>query len=101
MLTLIRRGWYTMSVLSTNPPNAKEIVFVEQSNVREIKVDIEGMTCTGCESHIENEVNKLDGILDVVADYKAATTVVKFDESKVKIEVIKKAISNTGYKIIK
>lgn len=92
---------YYSSVFYPNPPIAKEIVFVEQSNVREIRVNIEGMTCTGCEAHIENEVNKLDGILAVNADYEAANTVVKFDESKVKIEAIKKAISNTGYKIIK
>ena len=92
---------YYSSVFYPNPPISKEIVFVEQSNIRKIKVDIEGMTCTGCESHIENEVNKLEGILAVDADFEVANTVVKFDESKVKIEEIKKAISNTGYKIIK
>lgn len=92
---------YYSSVFYPNPPIAKEVVFVEQSNVREIRINIEGMTCTGCEAHIENEVNKLDGILAVNADYEAANTDVKFDESKVKIEAIKKAISTTGYKIIK
>jgi len=92
---------YYSSVFYPNPPISKEIVFVEQSNIRKIKVDIEGMTCTGCESHIENEVNKLDGILAVDADFEVANTVVKFDESKVNKEEIEKAISNTGYKIIK
>lgn len=92
---------YYSSVFYPNPPISKEIVFVEQSNIKEIKVDIEGMTCTGCEVHIESEVNKLSGILAVDANYETANTIVKFDESKVKIEEIEKAISDTGYKIIK
>ncbi len=91
---------YYSGIFYPNSPVAKEVVFVEQSNVREIKVDIEGMTCTGCEVHIEREVNKLDGILAVDANYETANTIVKFDESKVKIEAIEKAISDTGYKII-
>lgn len=79
----------------------KEIVYVEQSNVKEIKVTIEGMTCSGCEAHIESEVTKLDGILNVDADYEAANTTVKYDETKVDLEKIETAILSTGYKIIK
>ena len=74
---------------------------MEQSNVKEIRVTIEGMICTGCEAHIEGEVNKLDGILNVNADYEAANTIVKYDETKVDIEKIETAILSTGYKIIK
>ena len=59
------------------------------------------MTCTGCEAHIEGEVNKLDGILKVDADYEAANTIVKYDETKVDLKKIESAISSTGYKIVK
>jgi len=83
------------------PDTSKEIVYVEQSNVKEIKVTVEGMTCSGCEAHIESEVTKLDGILNVDANYEAATTIVKYDETKVDIEKIEAAILSTGYKIIK
>lgn len=92
---------YYSGIFYPNSQVAKEVVFVEQSNISEIKVDINGMTCTGCEAHIESEVNKLDGILAVDADYETANTTVRFDERKVKIEDIEKAISDTGYKIIK
>ena len=47
--------------------SSKQIVYVEQSNLKEIRVTIEGMTCAGCEAHIESEVTKLDGILNVKA----------------------------------
>ena len=58
------------------------------------------MTCTGCEAHIENEVNKLDGILKVDADYETANTIVKYDETKVDLQKIETAILSTGYKIV-
>jgi len=83
------------------PDTSKEIVYVEQSNVKEIRVTIEGMTCTGCEAHIESEVNKLDGILKVDAGYEAANTIVKFDDTKVDLQKIETAILSTGYKIVK
>lgn len=88
-------------IFYSSPDSSKEIVYVEQSNVKEIKVTIEGMTCTGCEAHIEIEVNKLDGILNVSADYEAANTSVTYDETKVDLKKIEMAILSTGYKIIK
>ncbi|WP_339840215.1 mercuric transport protein MerTP [uncultured Maribacter sp.] len=88
-------------ILYSSPETNKEIVYVEQSNVKEIRVTIEGMTCTGCEAHIESEVNKLDGILKVDADYEAANTIVKYDETKVDLQKVETAILSTGYKIIK
>ena len=88
-------------IFYSSPDTGKEVVYVEQSNVKEIRVTIEGMTCTGCEAHIEGEVNKLDGILNVNADYEAANTIVKYDETKVDIQKIETAILSTGYKIVK
>jgi mercuric ion transport protein len=88
-------------IFYSSPDASKEIVYIEQSNVKEIRVTIEGMTCAGCEAHIESEVTKLDGILDVKADYEAANTIVKYDETKVDLEKIETAILSTGYKIIK
>ena len=88
-------------IFYSNPHTNKEVVYMEQSNVKEIRVTIEGMTCAGCESHIESEVNKLDGILNVNADHKAANTFVKYDETKVDLQKIQTAILSTGYKIVK
>lgn len=92
---------YYSHIFYSNHDTNKEVVYVEQSNVKEIKVTIEGMTCTGCEAHIESEVNKLDGILKVDADYEAANTIVRYDETKVDLQKIESAILSTGYKIVK
>ena len=85
----------------SNSSSSKEIIYVEQSNVKVIKITIEGMTCSGCEAHIESEVNKLEGVLKVDADYEAANTIVQFDETKVDLLNIETAILSTGYKIVK
>ncbi len=88
-------------IFYSGPDSRKEIVYVEKSNVKVYKVTIEGMTCTGCEAHIESKVAEFDGVLYVKADYKAASTIIKYDETKVDLEKIETAILSTGYNIIK
>lgn len=82
------------------PSSNKEVVYVNESNVNEIEYIIKGMTCAGCEAHIENEVNKLDGIVEVKASHEKGNTVVKYDKTKVTNKEIENAVGKTGYKII-
>ena len=79
---------------------SKDIVYVSQSNIVKHTFNVEGMTCAGCEAHVESEVNKLDGILSVKASYEGANTVVEYDKTKADLTVIQKAINSTGYKVI-
>lgn len=58
------------------------------------------MTCAGCEAHVENEVNKLPGIISVKASYENSNAIVEFDKSKVTATEIFMAINKTGYKAI-
>jgi copper chaperone CopZ len=78
----------------------KEIVYVQQDNIVEETFMVEGMTCTGCENHVQSEVNKLDGIISVKASYEQSNTIVKYDRTKVLNQQIVKAINSTGYKVI-
>lgn len=82
------------------PSNEKrEVVIVNASNIQTVTFDVEGMTCNGCASHVENDVNKLPGIVSVDAIYEEATAKVEFDQSKVSLTQIEEAINNTGYKV--
>ena len=78
----------------------KEVVYVKESNVTEIEYNIKGMTCAGCEAHIESEVNKLEGIIVVKASHEKGNTVVSYDKTKVTNKEIENAVGKTGYKII-
>ena len=82
------------------PSTKKEVVYVVASDINKVEYNIKGMTCTGCEVPIESEVNKLNGIIDVNADYKNGNTIVSFDKTKVTPKEIEEAIRKTGYKII-
>lgn len=78
----------------------KDVVYVSQSYIVKHLFDVEGMTCPGCEAHVESEVNKLDGILSVKASYEGANTVVEYDKTKTDLAAIQEAINSTGYKIV-
>lgn len=77
----------------------KEIVVIEQSNIDTVKLDIEGMTCTGCEENINHSVNELDGILEINTSHKKGTSEIKFNKTKTNHNEIEKAIKSKGYVI--
>ena len=79
------------------PTTEKQIIIVDQSNIREIEFTISGMTCASCGEHVNSEVNKLTGIISSDASYENKNAVVKFDDSKTNIDVIQNAINATGY----
>ena len=78
----------------------KEVVIVNASDIQTVTFEVKGMTCNGCASHVENDVNKLPGILNVNAVYEEATAKVEFDKSKVSLVQIEEVINGTGYKVV-
>lgn len=89
---------YYSNIFYSQP--SKDIVYVSQLNIIKYTFEVEGMTCAGCEAHVESEVNNLDGILSVKASYANTNTVVEYDKTKVDLTAIRKAINTTGYKVI-
>ena len=61
------------------------------------KIKIEGMTCGHCVMAVKKELSKLE--LESF-DVQIGSAKVSFDESKVNIELIEKAIEEAGYKVI-
>ena len=57
------------------------------------------MTCTGCEEHVNHEINKLNGIVRSKASYENGNAIVEFDKTKTNETEIEKAINATGYKV--
>ena len=72
---------------------------IEEVNIETITLGVSGMTCTGCEGHIQHAVNELPGVIEALASYEAATAIVKFDKTKSSLEEVKAAINSTGYKV--
>lgn len=82
------------------PDNKIQTIVVSQTNIQTIDFNIKGMTCTSCEEHVNHEVNKLDGILNVSSSFEKGTSKVEFDNSKTSKDAIEKAINATGYKVV-
>ncbi|WP_265447276.1 sulfite exporter TauE/SafE family protein [Acetivibrio straminisolvens] len=60
---------------------------------------VHGMTCTGCETRIENVLRKLDGVTDVKATYSNSTVYVAYDANRLNSEKIIEAIEKLDYKV--
>lgn len=58
---------------------------------------IEGMTCIGCETRIENKLKKSEGIQEVSINYQSGILHVSFEENKITIEDIIKIIEKMDY----
>lgn len=76
-----------------------EISEVKADNIQKVEFKVKGMTCTGCEGHVKLEVEKLEGVVEVLVSYEKGNTIVKFDKTKTSIKAIEKAINSTGYEV--
>lgn len=70
------------------------------ATIQKTEVQIEGMTCTGCEEHVKSEINKLDGITNLAVSYENGNAIVDFDSQKTGIGKITEAINKTGYQAV-
>jgi len=81
------------------PTQKKNNIVTNQVDIKRTEIQIEGMTCTGCEEHITHEVNKLTGIIKTTASYESGNAIIEFNQTQTNIEEIQKAIERTGYSI--
>ncbi len=81
------------------PKTEKQSIATEQANIQTAEFTISGMTCTGCEEHVNQEVNKLTGILNTTVSYEKGNAIVEFDRTKTDIQEIEQAIAKTGYTV--
>lgn len=81
------------------PNSEKEIIVVDKANIQTLNLDVNGMTCTSCEEHIDHSVNQLNGILNIETSYENGTAQIEFDNSKTTIEEIEDAVNSTGYSV--
>lgn len=81
------------------PNTAKQLIVVDKSNIKTTEFKISGMTCAGCEEHINYEVNKHKGVVNSKASYENGNAIIEFDKTKTNETEIEKAINKTGYKV--
>lgn len=81
-------------------PNKDNVVIVQSNNIVKAKLNIEGMTCTGCEESINYALKNEPGVVSATSSYKTGIAYVEYDQTKVKPEQLRKVVEeNVGYKV--
>ncbi|MCH8741668.1 heavy-metal-associated domain-containing protein [Patescibacteria group bacterium] len=65
---------------------------------KKVQFSIEGMHCGSCAAGIKMVLDNTDGVLSASADWDSKNGEVEYDEEKIKLEDILKAIGELGYK---
>ncbi len=63
-----------------------------------VVIEVEGMTCESCATHINETLKKLKGVVSAEANYPKKNVTVVFNPKQITLEQIKKAIDEIGYK---
>ena len=66
--------------------------------MKEIKLKIEGMHCTGCSTRLEKVLNNTDGVESATVSFEKKQAIITYNESQTDIEQIKQIIQDTGFK---
>lgn len=96
-------GYIAAAITAPNLPAAESapVVAAEESAAKKtVVLQIRGMTCDACETHIEVPLRKLMGVVSADAKYKEHNVTVVYDPAKVTVEKIKETILATGYELI-
>lgn len=68
--------------------------------MKEMTLDVEGMTCGHCKSAVEGALNELDGVSSVGVNLDTGKVDVTYDETKVTTEAMSEAIEDQGYDVV-
>lgn len=81
------------------PNIEKQIIVVDKSDIKTTEFKISGMTCVSCEEYVNQEVNKLNGIVNSKTSYENGNAIIEFDETKTNEIEIEKTINSIGYNV--
>ncbi|MFK5982743.1 MAG: mercuric transport protein MerTP [Flavobacteriaceae bacterium] len=82
------------------PKTEKQTILVEKQHIKKTTIQIEGMTCEACEHTINYSIGQLNGIISTESSFEEGNVIIEFNQTKISINAIEKAINRTGYKVI-
>ncbi len=77
--------------------HAEESKEVTSANIEKITLDVQGMTCSGCEHAVESALKKIDGVAKAKADFTHDMAEVQFDPDIISVEQLVDAVNGTGF----
>ncbi|MBI3638804.1 MAG: copper-translocating P-type ATPase [Thaumarchaeota archaeon] len=72
----------------------------QEEKTKRTVIKIGGMHCAGCVSSIQKSVSDVPGVNKVEVNLATEKATLEFDQTKVKLDSIEKAIEEIGYKVV-
>ncbi len=69
----------------------------EQKNV---VINISGMSCNHCAQRVEDNLNKVPGVVEAKVSFNEKKAIIKYSADKVDREKLKDSIKDTGYEVV-
>ena len=66
--------------------------------MKEIKLKIKGMHCTGCSNRLEKILNNTDGVENAIVSFEEKQAIITYNESQIDLEKLKETIKDAGFK---
>lgn len=66
--------------------------------MKETIIQVEGMVCNGCENRVQNALKTIEGIENVIANYKDGTVTIT-SKSEVSESIMKEKIEDIGFEV--
>ena len=68
--------------------------------MKKIKLNIEGMHCTGCSTRLEKVLNNVDGVESAKVSLEEKKADIKYDETQVSEKELIEVVEDAGFKTI-
>ncbi len=92
--------FFGTSSCAQQPKKAEQTTPKEQAKqvvMQKIKMPVDGMTCSACQSNVKKTIKSIDGVSDVEVSLEKRYAYFTYDPQKVKVENIQKAVNDKGY----
>lgn len=79
----------------------QQIVVSNFTHIGQAVLRIQGMGCEACEGHVNNTLQKKNGVQQVNTSYAKGISIVEFDSTQITLQQLVATVENeTGYKVI-
>ncbi len=102
-ITMLSILMFSFPYYSNNFYSQAAIVQTDSDSTKAVQctINIKGMTCAGCENHIQSALLPMNGVSEAKASYKEGNAIIQVDTSKIAISELKmKLEEETGYKVL-
>ncbi len=79
----------------TEQPTPKEQTKIVA--MQKVKMPVDGMTCSACQSSVKKTIKSVDGVSDVEVNLEKKFALFTYDPQKVKIEQVQKTVNDKGF----